>query len=110
MLTCLSQHYFVSLPTNEKGCYIYRGNSGTADGDAGRAGRKLLAAGGGELLTLAVSHLLALALAKLAQRLNINTVFPESLFHRQWLFGCKVTKFSTKAFIARQKMLSGVKV
>jgi hypothetical protein len=26
------------------------------------------------------------------------------------LFGCKVTKFPTKAFIARQKMLSGVKV
>ena len=24
--------------------------------------------------------------------------FPEFLFHRQWLFGCKVTKFSTKAF------------
>jgi len=79
------------LPTNEKGCYIYRGNSGTADGDAGRAGRKLLAAGGGELLALAVSHLLALALAKLAQRLNArsawplgsskNAVFPEFLFH-----------------------------
>ena len=36
--------------------------------------------------------------------------FPEFLFPRQWLFGCKVTKFPTKAFIARQKMLSGVKV
>ena len=63
-----------------------------------------------ELLSLAVCHLLALALAKLTQRLNINTVFPEFLFHRQCLFGCKVTKFPTKAFIARQKILSGVKV
>ena len=72
----LHQHYFVSLPTNEKGCYIYRGNSGTADGDAGRAGRKLLAAGGGELLALAVSHLLALALAKLAQRLDVRSALP----------------------------------
>ena len=54
-----------------------------------------------------------LALAKLAQRLNVrsawplgsskNTVFSEFLFHCQCLFGCKVTKFSTKAFIARQK-------
>ena len=56
-----------------------------------------------QLVALAVSHLLALALAKLAQRLNINTVFPEFLFHRQWLFGCKVTKIPTKAFIARPK-------
>ena len=63
-----------------------------------------------ELLSLAVLHHLALALAKLTQRLNINTVFPEFLFHRQCLFGCKVTKFPTKAFIARQKILSGVKV
>ena len=39
-----------------------------------------------QLVALAVSHLLALTLAKLAQRLNINTVFPEFLFHRQWLF------------------------
>ena len=37
-----------------------------------------------ELLSLAVCHLLALALAKLTQRLNINTVFPEFLFHRQF--------------------------
>ena len=59
-----------------------------------------------QLIALAVSHLLALALAKLAQHLNVNTVFPEFLFHRQWLFGCKVTKIPTKAFIARQKMLS----
>ena len=29
-----------------------------------------------QLVALAVSHLLALALAKLAQRLNVNTVFP----------------------------------
>ena len=50
-----------------------------------------------------VSHFFALALAKLAQRLNVNTVFSEFLFHRQWLFGCKVTKFPTKAFIARPK-------
>ena len=35
-----------------------------------------------QLVALAVSHLLALALAKLAQRLNVNTVFPEFLFHR----------------------------
>ena len=55
------------------------------------------------LVALTVSYLLALALAKLAQRLNINTVFPEFLFHRQWLFGCKVTKIPTKAFIARPK-------
>ena len=56
-----------------------------------------------QLVALAVSHLLALALAKLAQRLNVNTVFPEFLFHRQCLFGCKVTKIPTKAFIARPK-------
>ena len=62
-----------------------------------------------QLVALAVSHLLALALAKLAQRLNVNTVFSEFLFHRQCLFGCKVTKFPTKAFIARQKMLPDVK-
>ena len=47
--------------------------------------------------------LMVLALAKVTQRLNINAVFPEFLFHRQWLFGCKVTKFPTKAFIARQE-------
>ena len=63
-----------------------------------------------QLVALAVSHLLALALAKLAQRLNIYTIFPEFLFHRQWLFGCKVTNIPTKAFIARQKMLTDVKV
>ena len=64
-----------------------------------------------QLVALAVSHLLALALAKLAQRLDVNTVFPESLFHRQWLFGCKVTKFPTKAFIERQeKVDAGVKL
>ena len=34
-----------------------------------------------QLVALAVSHFLALALAKLAQRLNVNTVFPEFLFH-----------------------------
>ena len=34
-----------------------------------------------ELLSLAVCHLLALALAKLTQRLNINTVFSEFLFY-----------------------------
>ena len=44
------------------------------------------------LVALTVSYLLALALAKLAQRLDVNTVFSEFLFHRQWLFGCKVTK------------------
>ena len=38
-----------------------------------------------QLVTLAVCHLFALALAKLAQRLNINTIFSEFLFHRQWL-------------------------
>ena len=38
-----------------------------------------------QLVTLAVCHLLALTLAKLAQRLNINTIFSEFLFHRQWL-------------------------
>ena len=59
-----------------------------------------------QLIALTVSHLLALALAKLAQRLNVNTVFPEFLLHRQWLFGCKVTKFPTKAFIARPKKVS----
>ena len=47
--------------------------------------------------------LMVLALAKVTQRLNINAVFPEFLFHRQCLFGCKVTKFPTKAFIARQE-------
>ena len=45
-----------------------------------------------QLFALTVLHHLALALAKLTQRLNVNTVFPEFLFHRQWLFGCKVTK------------------
>ena len=49
-----------------------------------------------ELLSLAVSHLLALALAKLAQRLNVNTVFPEFLFHRQWLFAAKLLNFPRK--------------
>jgi len=44
-----------------------------------------------QLVALTVSHLLALALAELAQRLDVNTVFPEFLFHRQCLFGCKVT-------------------
>ena len=34
-----------------------------------------------QLFALAVLHHLALALAKLAQHLNINTVFPEFLFH-----------------------------
>ena len=34
-----------------------------------------------ELLSLAVCHLFALALTKLAQRLDINAVFPEFLFH-----------------------------
>ena len=41
-----------------------------------------------ELLSLAVCHLHALALAKLAQRLNVNTVFPEFLFQKsvgRWL-------------------------
>ena len=66
-----------------------------------------------QLVALAVSHLLALALAKLAQRLNVrsawplgsskNTVFPEFLFHRQWLFGCKVTKIPTKKPPTRPK-------
>ena len=37
-----------------------------------------------QLVALTVSHLLALALAKLAQRLNINTIFSEFLFHRQF--------------------------
>ena len=48
------------------------------------------------LVAFTVSHLLALALAKLAQRLNINTVFPEFLFHRQSVvtFGAKVRKVS----------------
>ena len=31
---------------------------------------------------LAVLHHLALALAKLAQRLDVNAIFPEFLFHR----------------------------
>ena len=44
-----------------------------------------------QLFALAVLHHLALALAKLAQRLNVDTIFPEFLFHRQCLFGCKVT-------------------
>ena len=40
------------------------------------------------LVALAVSYLLALALAKLAQRLNVNTVFPEFLFHRCLIICC----------------------
>ena len=44
-----------------------------------------------QLFALAVLHHLALALAKLAQHLDVNAVFSEFLFHRQWLFGCKVT-------------------
>ena len=38
-----------------------------------------------QLVTLAVSHLFPLTLAELAQSLNVNTVFPEFLFHRQSL-------------------------
>ena len=34
-----------------------------------------------QLVALTVSHLLALALAKFAQRLNVNAIFPEFLFH-----------------------------
>ena len=34
-----------------------------------------------QLFALEVSHLLDLALAKHAQRLNVDTVFPEFLFH-----------------------------
>ena len=56
-----------------------------------------------QLVALTVSHHLALALAKLAQRLDVNAVFSEFLLHHQRLFGCKVTKFPTKAFIARQE-------
>ena len=26
-----------------------------------------------------------------AAGLGVNAIFPEFLFHRQWLFGCKVT-------------------
>ena len=37
-----------------------------------------------QLLSLAVFNRLTLALAKLAQRLNVDTIFPEFLFHRQW--------------------------
>ena len=44
-----------------------------------------------QLVALEEFHRLTLTLAKLAQRLNINTIFPEFLFHRQCLFGCKVT-------------------
>ena len=59
-----------------------------------------------QLFALAVLHHLALALAKLAQRLNIrsawplglskNAIFPEFLFHRQSVvtFGAKVRKVS----------------
>ena len=36
-----------------------------------------------QLVALAVLHHLALALAKLAQHLDVNAIFPEFLFHRQ---------------------------
>ena len=49
-------------------------------------------------VALAVSYLLALALAKLAQHLNVrsawplgsskNTIFPEFLFHRRLIICC----------------------
>ena len=42
------------------------------------------------------ARLCRFACKELAQRLNINTIFPEFLFHRQWLFGCKVTESPTK--------------
>ena len=35
-----------------------------------------------QLVALAVLHLLALALAKFAQRLDVNAIFPEFLFHK----------------------------
>ena len=40
------------------------------------------------LVALAVLHHLALALAKFAQHLNINTIFPEFLFHRRLIICC----------------------
>ena len=49
-----------------------------------------------QLFALAVLHHLALALAKLAQHLDVNAIFPEFLFHRQSVvtFGAKVRKVS----------------
>ena len=34
-------------------------------------------------------------------------IFPEFLFHRQCLFGCKVTKIPMKAFIERPQNATG---
>ena len=41
-----------------------------------------------QLVALAVSHLLALALAKLAQHLDVNAIFPEFLFHLFEIIPC----------------------
>ena len=46
-----------------------------------------------QLVALAVSHLLALALAKLAQRLNVNAIFSEFLFHTSPNLVAKVVNF-----------------
>ena len=46
-----------------------------------------------QLLALAVFHYLALFPAKLAQRLDVNAIFPEFLFHRPFDLWCKGTTF-----------------
>ena len=43
-----------------------------------------------QLFALAVLHHLALALAKLAQRLNVNTIIAEFLFHKYLLFSARL--------------------
>ena len=50
-----------------------------------------------QLVALAIGDHLALALAKLAQRLDVNAVFSEFLFHRQWLCLIQPAVIATKA-------------
>ena len=46
-----------------------------------------------QLIALAVLHHLALALAKLAQRLDVNAIYPEFLFHTSPNLVAKVVIF-----------------
>jgi hypothetical protein len=47
-----------------------------------------------QLVALTVSHLLALALAKLAQHLDVNAIYPEFLFHTSPNLVAKVVNLS----------------
>ena len=47
-----------------------------------------------QLVALTVSHFLALALAKLAQHLDVNAIYPEFLFHTSPNLVAKVVNLS----------------